>query len=290
LRTKSGVDDKENTVSEKLKSIMEAADRLTVDTITTVPYCATAERPLSETFAHAKREGFDWLPVRDEDGAIRRVVETRRLRHLSTWSEVKDQARKVTVDELVSGDAPMLSILARIGERPFLLCLGRNGIDRMVTVYDLNQPAARYFGLALAIIIESEIARAIEAERPEHARDDAALVRLALEVRVARGTIDHWKQQKRSSTQLPFVTWLSFGDKVKLLKRIGQSSLAMKWEAWQGRNVNAVRDDLMHALQEVLELRNDVAHDKAALSDAKVVCRRLRIAHDLAHALTTPPA
>src|SRR5437870_5184735 len=110
-------------MSRKLRSIMEAADRLTVSSIAQEPYCVT-EQNFPGAFAEAVRERYDWLPVRESDGVIRRIVETRHLEHLTSWRQVENQARKVGVDDLVAVEAPVFSILDRIQERPFLLCLG----------------------------------------------------------------------------------------------------------------------------------------------------------------------
>lgn len=268
----------------KLESIMEAADRLTVGSIAEEPYCVDSRSPLSEIREHAVNQGYDWMPVRDDDGVIRRMVETNRLEYLTDFGEVKDQARKVTVDDLVGTEAPIFSILKRLQDRPFLLCLGRSGIDRIVTRYDLNQPAAHYFGFALAIVIESEMARAIEIELVGF--DDEAVAHFAEDAGIANNRIAKWREAKQSSTQPRLINWLSFGDKLTVLRRAGASRLMSRYSTVHAPVATSI-DMLLADLKEVLELRDAVAHEKPTLGDHSVMFRRLRIAHDLAHALTT---
>jgi hypothetical protein len=233
---------------------------------------------VAQIFAHAKKEGYDWLPVRNEDG-IHHIVETRRLEHIATWGEVKDQGRKVTVDDLVARDAPVLSILERLEKRGFLLCLGRNGIDGIVTVYDVNQPAAHHLGFALAIVIENEVAGAIEAALGDRALDEESVAALAEEAEVRPENTRRWVRAKQSSTQLSFARSLSFGDKLKLLKKHGLARLASSC-SWPS-------DELLDGLWDAKKLRDAVAHEKAELlEDHRQMRRLLSKAHQLAHALT----
>jgi hypothetical protein len=218
-------------MTEKLKSIMEAADRVTVRSIAQTPYCVETTQTPAEILAVATERGYDSLPVR-EDSVIRRIIQTRDLEHLDSWSNVASRARKITVDDLVGGDAPIFSALERIGRRPFLLCLGGSDIDGIVTVYDLNQPAAQYFGFALALIIESEVARAIETNLQQVAPGDVdePAIRLAVEVDIHRCShkVDEWRRQRQESTHSSFLSSLSFGDKLQMVKKQGLSRLTLK--------------------------------------------------------------
>ncbi len=267
-------------MTEKMKSIMEAADRVTVRSIAQTPYCVQTTQTPAEMLAVATERRYDSLPIR-EHGVIRRIIRTRDLEHLASWSNLASRARKITVEDLVAGDAPIFSALERIGQRPFLLCLGCSDIDGIVTVYDLNQPAAQYFGFALAIIVESEIARAIETDLQELVPGDAdeAAIRLAIEVDVrgCRSKVDKWRTQRQESIQLSFLNSLSFGDKLKMVKR-GLSHLTLK--------LASSDNQLLGELGEVKRLRDEVAHDLPTLGKHEEVCRRLRIAHRLARALT----
>jgi hypothetical protein len=260
---------------------MKAADLLTVGSIAEQPSCVDSHKPLSEIREHAVNQGYDWMPVRDDDGMIRQLVETKKLKGLEKFSEVKDQARKVTVADLVGTETPIFSILKRLQDRPFLLCLGRSGIDGIVTPYDLNQPAAHYFGFALAIVIESEMARAIEKELV----DDEEIARIAEEEGVGKKWVTNWREAKQSSTQPRLVNLLSFGDKITLLKRAGASPLMARCSALHFPEAISIEKMLAY-LREVLDLRDAVAHEKPTLHEHSVMFQRLRIAHSLAHAFT----
>ena len=267
-------------MASKLKSIMDAADRLTVDAIAQEPYCVPRPESVEDVCRYAKKESFDLLPVRETNGAIRRTVKTALLEGLSTWPEVLERAESLTVDDLIAREAPVLSILGRIQDRP-LFCLGSKGVGGIVTVYDLNQPAAHYFGLALAIVIESEVGRAITDElEQQYPGDRDAAERVAGKADV---NIDKWNWAKRKGEHVPLISWLSFGAKLRVLNVIGMARLM---ERCLGRYERATSADVLGGdLDEILKLRNDVAHEKAGLADSKVMCQRLARAHDLAHAL-----
>jgi hypothetical protein len=232
----------------------------------------------------ARKRNYHWLPVRS-GGVIRRIMKASDLENLNSWNELESQGREITVDDLVADDAPMFSALERFEQGKLLLCLGPDGVDGIVTAHDLNRPAAQLFGFALAIVIESEVAREIEAGLPRADEDEAA-IRLALEddpsgrpVLPGRaGKVRRWRKQEQESTNLSFISSLSFGDKLRLVERNGLSRLSLK--------CSLPADELLGQLYEVKKLRDGVAHDLPALRNHVLVCSRLRTAHRLAHALT----
>src|ERR1039458_5036294 len=85
-------------MTEKMKSIMEAADRITVRSIASTPYCPDMTQAPAKALAVARERSYDWLPIR-EDGFIRRVIQTKDLEGLTSWDNVARSARKVTVDD-----------------------------------------------------------------------------------------------------------------------------------------------------------------------------------------------
>jgi hypothetical protein len=86
--------------------------------------------------------------------------------------------------------------------------------------------------------------------------------------------------ERDESKHLPLVTWLSFGDKLQVLKAAGVERLLDRC-----RSQSSTQEALLNDLREVQELRNDVAHDKPGLREHRAMCRRLRLAHELAHCL-----
>jgi hypothetical protein len=94
---------------------------------------------------------------------------------------LESKAVQLTADQLVSRDAPAFALLERLAEEgsQILFCLGRRGVDGVVTVYDLNQPAAHLFGFGLVLICEAELGRLLRerlGEDPIEARRRAVAV------------------------------------------------------------------------------------------------------------------
>lgn len=144
-----------------LKSLIRSAEDLRVDAVAQMPFCAEPER-LSprETYEQASDLGFDDLPVRDHDGQIRRMVSAAALRDANdTWDVLDSEAVVLDADSLVAREAPVFSLLDRFVERDVLFALGRRGVDGVVTIYDLNQPAAHLLGFGLILISEADVGR-----------------------------------------------------------------------------------------------------------------------------------
>src|SRR4029077_14522175 len=69
-----------------------------------------------------------------------------------------------TPDDMVSAASPILELLNRLTERrPWLFVMGPRGIDGIVTIYDLNEPAAHQLGFGLCLVVEAALGHAIEA-------------------------------------------------------------------------------------------------------------------------------
>lgn len=71
-----------------------------------------------------------------------------------------------------------------------------------------------------------------------------------------------------------------------LSKHAGASRLMAPYSTMHAAAAISV-DRLLADLRDVLELRDDVAHEKPTLDGDSVMFRRLGIAHSLANALTT---
>lgn len=282
-----------------LEAVMRAADRITVDAIAQSPACLAPGDSVQLVYEGARREGFDWLLFRDRDGAIRRFIRPDLLSDVSTWEAVNERAtgegpysRFVGVDDLVARDAPIFSILDRLDRRiefP-LLCLGRNGIDGVLTRYDLVHPAALSFGFSLALVVEGGVGRRVEEILvAKGVTEPARIVELARAARVNERTIKGWEKKCKASDQLPLVPSLSFGQKISMLRHLGVDAVA-KDLGGEYADDNAGAELLDRHLQDVLSLRNDMAHDDVALLlDHRQTSRRLSLAHTLAHRLSGVP-
>jgi len=134
-------------LSDRLQRLLAAAERLTVDLVAQEPVTVRLSNDTPDHAQHvADRENFDVLPVAEEDGRIVRFVRrTALLGHNSdSWQGVRFE--DIHPDDIVSASSPLFELLGRFSrERPRLFVLGRRRIDGIVTVYDLNQPAAHQF-------------------------------------------------------------------------------------------------------------------------------------------------
>ena len=270
-----------------LRGLLTSADDLRVDAIAQDPFCAEpGARDPRATYEEARERGFDYLPVRDADGLIRRLVPTASLATAENWDFLGSDAIQLSTDQLVARDSPAFSLLDRLAERDgeLLFCLGRHGVDGVVTVYDLNQPEAHLFGFGLVLICEAEVTRVLRqhlGEDPEEAKKRAreVLGRRALGIR-------RWDRARGENSELHLASSLTFGEKCKLLPYYGLDDLA------SGLGVEPLWLD--SELREINALRNAIAHydDEVKLTDPVWVHDIMRRTHVLAQRIAesaTPP-
>jgi hypothetical protein len=122
----------------QLRELLSSVDHLTVDSVSQTPFVLEwgDERGPRHFYAHAQAEGFTQLPVR-QGRSITRILTTADLARVNDWPD-PSIGRPIEVDDLVSRDAPLFSLLRRLQGRELLLCLGPEGVDGVVTIYDLN--------------------------------------------------------------------------------------------------------------------------------------------------------
>jgi hypothetical protein len=270
LRRLSGVAD--------LRGLLESADGLRVDAIAQDPFCAQPDRadPRS-TYIEARERGFDNLPVRDSDGRIRRVVPTSALANATDWEFLKLAANPLSTDQLVARDAPAFSLLERLAHEgtDLLFCLGRDGVDGLVTVYDLNQPAAHLLGFGLVLICEAELARVLR----EGLGEDPSTAKKRAEAVIGKGRmgVRRWERAREADIEVHLSSALTFGEKCELLPAYGLGELSARLRVdgkW-----------LMAELWEIKALRDALAHydDEDRLADPVWVHERMHRTHSLAH-------
>ena len=253
-----------------LQSLFDSVDELRVGALAQTPFCADFGSGTSppETYAEASERGYDHLPVRDRDGVIRRVVATAALKDVSTWSRVGKHAVPLTTDTLVARDAPAFSLLDRFvePEHEMLFCLGREGVDGVVTIFDLNAPAAHLLAFGLALIVEAEIAAVLRIELGDE--PDEALRRVQGVMPKASG-IERWKQARAQGRDLDLAAALLF-EKTQLLNRYGGAALATR--------CGCSKRALIRELTAVRKMRNAVAHydENYRLADPRWVHNRMR--------------
>jgi hypothetical protein len=272
------------TLHSQLRSLLLAAERLTVGDISQAPEVANVSDPNpSRASEIALREGFTWMPIQ-EPGGIRRMIRGEDLLQLTSWKQLDAVATAIEVHHLVPRDAGLFSILDRFSEeQPILFCLGSAGIDGVVTLWDLNQPAARMLALGLVLVVEGEIGRTIHhCLATHHADVDAAVVALTrAPPRIATPSVRRWKAQRRRSDQTSLLRVLGLGEKLHVLDRAG----CIDRFAAQLGDAFVDAKELRKKLNELVELRDDVAHSKPGLQDSVVVWRRMGFALELAERL-----
>jgi hypothetical protein len=257
-------------------------DDLRVDAIAQAPVCADlAHQMPADAYEQGTEMGFDVLPIREADGEIRRFVRTDALRAKKTWRSVDAEALPLGADHLVARDAPVFSLIERFAQHPeltALFCLGRAGVDGVVTVYDLNQPPAHLFAFGLVLICEAELASVLRSQLgddPDHAVERA---QVALK-KNSRG-IKRWLRARTADSDIHLAAALSFEEKLQLLPRFGLDQLASR--------LAVQADGLLQELVAVKDFRNALAHydESDRLNDVDWVLASMRRSHHLVLSLT----
>lgn len=268
-------------MNHALHSLMEAANRLTIDAVAQFPYSVMEGREVSSTYAYARQERFSLLPVEEADG-IHRVVETARLEALTTWKQVIDQARVLKAHDIVSRHAPLFSVLSRFEKREILFTLGSKGIDGVVTLYDLNQPAAHLVAFGMALVVEKALGDAIGGALGSGATMSmkAALLRYGEDAGVRPESLRRLRDAGTSDEFLDLLSCLQFRDKVAVLKQTekGMDIVLRKTATRYGGS----KERLLRDLDKILGLRNAVAHSSSDLYDYERTCARMLVAYEVA--------
>jgi hypothetical protein len=120
--------------------------------------------------------------------------------------------------------SPLFALLGRFDDTPILFVLRRDGVSGIVTVFDLNQPAAHQFAFGLALVVEGEVADVVAtdaAKRGDGVTVDETLVPV-LEQKpklVSNRDLDTWRRKKRRGEQLDVLESIGFAAKIGLLQR-----------------------------------------------------------------------
>jgi hypothetical protein len=208
-------------------------------------------------------------------------VRTDALRAKKTWRSVDAEALPLGADHLVARDAPVFSLIERFAQHPEVaafFCLGRGGVDGVVTVYDLNQPPAHLFAFGLVMICEAELAGVLRShlgDDPDH-----ALERAQETLKKNSRGIKRWLRARHADSDIHLAAALSFEEKLQLLPRLGLDELAS--------TLGVQADALLEELVAVKDFRNALAHydESDRLNDADWVLASMRRSHNLVLSLT----
>jgi hypothetical protein len=223
------------------------------------------------TYELATERGYDILPVEDASGSIVSTVATRTLDQATSWEAVLAQQELLTPERLVAREAPVLRLLDRLEQHEILFTLGRTGVDGVVTIYDLNQPAAHLLGFGMALICESDVTRELRATLGED--PDAAYQRAHDALGKTSRRLAAWKHDRSAGRELHVAAALMFGEKLAILRKRGFASLA----AVHGLTEDALIDEL----EEIAALRNAIGHydeQDDRLADPQWTFKRMKVA------------
>jgi hypothetical protein len=259
----------------EITSLIDSADDLRVAALAVIPWCAEPDRAsVSETYETAIVRGYDVLPVRRGSAPITETVTTESLCGAESWSAALRDVQSLTAERLVARESSVFRLLDRLEQHDVLFTLGRSGVDGVVTVYDLNQPAAHLFGFGLALICESDVLRTLRVELGED--PDVAYERARQVLGSSRG-LSTWKRARKGGRELHVASSLMLGEKLRLLRKLGLERLADEHRVSPGC--------LSQELTDIQELRNALAHydeDDDRLEDPRWTFERMRTAQQFA--------
>jgi hypothetical protein len=256
-----------------LSSVLASADDLRVDALAQDAWCARPEElTVRETFRRARKCGYDVLPVREQDGRIRSTLATSLLESANSWQEVLPKQAPLTPDRLVARESPVFRLLDRLHEHTILFTLGPTGVDGVVTIYDVNQPAAHLFAFGVALVCETDVAETLRSVLGDDPQQALALASAALDP--TSSGIRRWKRMRSADEEVHIAATLMFGEKLKLLRTHGSKRLA---------DLHGITpDSLIADLESICALRNAIAHYDERLDDAAWTFERIRIAQRFA--------
>jgi len=264
---------------------MVAADRLTVSLLAQAAETVHVgnDTPLA-AFERAETHGYDWMPLRDRDGQVTRLVsrsELQRLRDQRTFPDVRRLGRPISVRHLISLESPIHVLVRRLADEPFLCCLGPNGVEHVVTRWDLAHPGAQQFAFGLALVVEAELGACLTNSMTES--DFRKVIATLDESNTLRTRGEKWMRRTSRKEGLGFVESLTFGQKMALLdksadarRRLSEIARGGLWERHQPHRLRA-------DLDEIRKMRNGLGH--AAQQVPARLRTRMEMTHDLAHAL-----
>jgi hypothetical protein len=267
---------------------MRVAKRLTVELIAQPADFIelNSGHGVSKALEKGLAAGYDFMPV-TEAGRLIGISSLRPLTRgaLASAAEIRAALKPVEVDRLVALDTPILEVLRPLQHSKFLLCLGRDGVRHVVTLWDLAQPAASQLAFGLALVVEGQVAQAIDDSYPT----DAARQEV-LDAAVGEGALASearaWEQRRASAAQIAFGRSLTFGAKLKLLSYAPEARNLLKARSrqrWAIAKDDEVMDDKLRAeLGEICHLRNKIGHDTAAQLSPDHLGRLIKLAHDVA--------
>jgi hypothetical protein len=269
----------------QLEVLMRVAGRLTVELIAQeADFIQLDGRGPEQALRKGFSSGYDFMPVKT-GGRLIGICHLRELTEASrSPADIRAVTKPVDVDRLVALDTPILEALRSLRESKFLLCLGRGGVHHVVTVWDLAQPAASQLAFGLALVVEGEVARAIDDWLENDGGWDDLRSAASYEPRLA-AELRSWEKRRQVADQIALGRSLTFGAKVRLLAHVTEPLdllRARSKKRWRRAN----REKIHSELGEVCSFRNKIGHDSAAQLAPDRLAHLLEqtrsIAHDLA--------
>lgn len=212
------------------------------------------------------KEGFDYFPVADTSSAgsdrIVGLVELARFRHGDILGGVvKDHMRPLSDENLMGGDASILSFIKGVDRHPCRLVVSGSSISGLVTLSDLQKLPVRAALFALITHFEIIMTEAIRRD----CKDATAWNMRLSEGR--RAKLDTKLQAAmEDDSWVDDLLFTEFADKVTIILKSRSFTESKTAFSDQMADVQKLRDNLAHA--------NDYAGSREA---AMAVCKTVRI-------------
>ena len=199
------------------------------------------DRPAGEVLAFMEARDFDHVGVR-RDGLVRGFVERHRLR----GGACGDHARPFSRDDLVPESASLQDVIQSLGVNGRCFVTVLDEVSAIVTLNDLEKPPVRMFLFGMVNLLEMVFTRAADAAFPGEAwRAKVAAGRLAKAEALQA-------ERRRRGVETRLLDCLQFSDKGQLALRLPSID--------PDRFLHMSRKAAVHALKELEDLRNNLAH------------------------------
>lgn len=156
-----------------------------------------------------------------------------------------ENAQAFVVDELVALQTPIRLCIGKLIERKRLFVLGREGVEKIVTVADLHKPPVRLMLFAAVSMLETAVGAAVRAAFP-HEKWTRHLSKERI-----RSANEIQTQRKARKQDLDLLDCLQIGDKAELLLKTPGSPKSLGFDSKKAAK---------NFFEELATLRNNLAH------------------------------
>ncbi len=220
----------------------------------------------------AEDRGWTRIPVLTDDGDLAGLIPARKLRKLIETGEPIDPAKaEITVPEM-PGHVTILELLDALRDSHAVIHRADPEDDRpdnwfaLITSADLNRPLFRAAVYTVIAMLETSLGELIM----EEFDDDWGAIRLLSDSTEAR-VRDFWREQKDEGLDLSPVVQLTLSDMFHIARESRNVWRMIGFDspdalAPVARDINDVRNRVMHPIQPLIPRERDVAFIRDAVA------------------------